>query len=396
MTPQEKKIRFALKCLQVAGLLFLLVLWIVVTVCDTPRWVTLLFLLPVLLAAVMTQTPWYKQIRKLPEERSTPRQRVLLVVVTLLFCLVCCWLSVQYLTDWQYRADAKKAKEYYRQGDYQAAWPYLCKTFPGKDPEIWYMFSLNILNFPRESKEHRHGRELLHQAAQSGVPAAVSVQDAYQELQRTPVALSESEHYKRLLQSAAAAGDLSAQAMLTALQGITVQMPKGEKALELVKKRPAQFLTAFRFLSLPRSNVSQGYSGNHLEYALNCGKCGGKFFHTTAFRTEGSHMLPPLNLCCAQCKTVTPLFDDSRDGYGARLIDAPEEIFRRRAQEKRSAVTSAESYEIIVSLEYDIDDGEIVPGEELEQKLPDCYTRFFLYGREKGKKPQLLFNWECA
>ncbi len=377
------------------------VLFAIITFCDTPKWFFYLQLLPILLAWGIHYSPWGRMVRTLPEEqakKSSPRQLAIVIGLAVVFCLACGWLSKRYVTDWRYRADAAKAKELYRRGDYKAAWPHARQSFSGLDPEVWYIVGLSNIIFPRGENQRAIAEELLARSAEAGFPPAVVVWTRYQELgsDRT---LTETDVYMQLLTTALRAGDRSAGHMLEEIRKeLAAQI---SPVLRLAALRPPQCLSGFQASILPPLNIPQGHGGPHLEYALTC-PCGNNRFQVNGFQNTDPEEAPlrnflsPLSLICRNCERTIPLFDDCRDGYDMRIAGDTVKSLELRQKEKRGSTTLEGDFAIVVSLEYGLDEKEIATDAKLRDNLPDCFTWFTVYGLRDNEKPQELFSWECS
>ncbi len=385
-----------------------LVILAMVTFSIPTGWFEYLIFPSLILMVGVHFSPWGKMVRSLPEEQAkrTPRKRMAMILAaTVLLSGILWWLSYNYVADWQYRSDAAKAKELYRKGDYKAAWPYIHKSFSGQDPEVWYMLAVNSLAAPQDSPTYQIAVECLQNSAETGFEPAMKLWDFYRQLNPE---LPEREKYLSVLIFTAKNGDPSTQNMLAAWRQLEQNSPQteihiatGNKAVQLLKDRFPQCLAGFRRTLLKPMPFPQGHGGAHLEYGLNC-PCGGKRFNLGGFRITDekeaplSNFLSPLSLNCLQCGKTIPMFDDCRDGYDAQLVDDVAKNLQIRNREKREPIVLKGEYEIIISLEYGLDDDELKPGSELEKKLPDIFTWISVYGKDSGGKLQLLFEWECA
>ncbi len=404
-----KQIRTLFLTLMSIQIVFVCGAWGLVTFFDTPSWLLnsaacLWFVLMFFLYI----SPWGRKLRNSPEERARkmPRTRFYLVLaLTLLFCWAWGWIGMEYTTNWKFLDDAAKAKELYRQGDYKSAWPYIRKSFVGKDPEVWYMFAVNTLAAPQGSYAYKDGEDCLRRSAEAGFLPAVALWERH----RTNVAspLPERERYLLLLNTAAKNGDRAADNLLrdwakwTNAQTVEIHHASGVEALRKLGTRTPQCLEGFRCIPLKSALSPQGHGGADRTYALHC-PCGGTMFRLGGFRITDMdeaplrNFLAPLSLQCQKCDKTIPMFDDCRDGYDARLVDDVTRNLQLRKQEKRAAVLLEKGYEIVVSFEYGIADESISPGSDLEKNLPDCFTWISVYGIDAERKAHLLFDWECA
>ena len=168
------------------------------------------------------------------------------------------------------------------------------------------------------------------------------------------------------------------------------------------RKHLPRCIAGFQIASAPSLLKKVPKSEETAYFALRC-RCGSEGSFILGYRVadeadpDGQLFIGPLALECPDCGSVTEMMDPRKDGYDAEIGHCCSMVGEGPRDRFACAKCDGPLMDVVVGLEYGIDEEDLESDENMADHPQDYFTAFALFGRCKSCGAfQDAAQYECA